>query len=73
MHGLAALVMTIAIWVTKPRIRGGIKALFGKSLFCPSDMGNPHLISTAKLAKISRYPLKTDLKTDNVLPCDESC
>ena len=33
MHGLAAFVMTIAINQTKPRIRGGIKAVFGKSLF----------------------------------------
>jgi hypothetical protein len=33
MHGLAAFVMTIAINLTKPRIQGGIKAIFGKSLF----------------------------------------
>ena len=33
MHGLAAWVMTVATPTTKPRIRGGIKAAFGKSLF----------------------------------------
>jgi len=32
-RGLAAFVMTIAINMTKPRIQGGIKAIFGKSLF----------------------------------------
>jgi hypothetical protein len=38
-HGIAAFVMTVAISVTKTRIRGGIKAEFGKSLFNPPDMG----------------------------------
>ena len=51
MHGLAAFVMTIAIYVTKPRIRGGIKAPFGKSLFCPIDMGNSHLISMERIGE----------------------
>jgi hypothetical protein len=38
-HGIAAFVMTVAISVTKTRIRGGIKAEFGKSLFNIQDIG----------------------------------
>jgi len=33
MHGIAAFIVTVATPVNKPRIRGGIKAVFGKSLF----------------------------------------
>ena len=38
MHEIAALVMTVAIGATKARIRGGIKAVFGKSLFNLPDL-----------------------------------
>jgi hypothetical protein len=34
MHEIAALVTTVAVDINKPRIRGWIKAVFGKSLFC---------------------------------------
>ena len=38
MHEIAALVMTVAINKNKPRIRGWIKAVFGKSLFSFYDL-----------------------------------
>jgi len=38
-HGITAFVMTVAVDVTKTRIRGGIKADFGKSLFNSKNMG----------------------------------
>ena len=69
MHGLAALVMTIAIDVTKPRIRGGIKALFCKSLLIHLMSDVEIRFQWGKLAKMSRFPLKNG----NILPCDERC
>ena len=38
MHEIAALVTTVAVRINKPRIRGWIKAVFGKSLFSPPDV-----------------------------------
>ena len=47
MHGNAALLATFAINESKSRFRGGIKAESGKSLLCPKDMVDSHLISMA--------------------------